>query len=111
MYVKVNNTNLIKCPYTFADLREENPYSRYDGRFTLPEWYAQTDEGMSSGNTVAVVKTAEPPDHDADTQYVEQKSLPELHNGEWVLGWSIIDRPVSAESFENDDSASPEQPE
>jgi hypothetical protein len=92
MHAKTNGAVLLKYPYTFADLREENPYTYYDNRFTLPEWYAQTDEGLSAGNTVVEVKAATRPEYDKSTHCVTQRAAPELIGGEWVLGWDIVDR-------------------
>lgn len=92
-YAKINGVSLVKYPYTKSDLRQENPYSRYDSRYTLPEWYAMTDEGLTSGNQVVEVKTAEQPEYDATTHDITQKPVPELVDGEWVLGWDIVERP------------------
>lgn len=96
-YAKTNNTNLIKYPYTFADLREENPYSRYDGRFTLPEWYAKTDDAANTASTVVEVVIADQPEYDSTTHYLTQKATPELIDGVWTIGWGIAERPAIVE--------------
>lgn len=101
MFAKTNNTTLIKYPYTFADLREENPHSRYDGRFTLPEWYAQTDDATSTGATVVEVVIADQPEYDTATHYLIQKTTPELIDGVWTIGWDIVERPPVVETAAN----------
>lgn len=98
MFAKVKNTTLVKYPYTRVNLRGENPYTRYDARHTLPEWYAMTEEGLASGNQVVEVKTAEKPEYDVATHYAIEKTTPELTNGEWLLGWEIKERPPEDES-------------
>jgi hypothetical protein len=105
-YAKVKHSSLIKYPYTFADLREENPYTRYDNRYTLSEWYAKTEEGRSSGNSVVEVKTAELPVYEEATHYLKQKTAPELVANEWVLGWDIIERTVLDSPVAVDSSSS-----
>lgn len=93
LHAKTNNTNLIKYPYTFTDLREENPYSRYDGRFTLSEWYAQTDDATATEATVVEVVIADQPEYGTATHYLSQKQTPELIDGVWTIGWDIVERP------------------
>lgn len=100
-YAKTNNTNLIKYPYTFADLREENTYSRYDGRFTLSEWYAQTDDAASTGATVVKVVIADQPEYDTATHYLTQQTTPALIDGVWTIGWDIVERPPVVETTAN----------
>jgi hypothetical protein len=95
MYAKTHNTDLIKYPYTVTNLQEENPYSNYDSRFTLPEWYAQTEEAFNTGYVVNDVVRATEPDYTSDTHYLSEKTNPELVEGVWVLGWNIVERPTS----------------
>lgn len=77
-YAKVNGFLLLKFPYTQMNLNDENPYTRYDNRFTLPEWYAQTAEAVESGNNVVEVIVSTEPAYNAATHYLAQKALPEL---------------------------------
>lgn len=101
MFAKTNNTDLIKYPYTLADLREENPYSRYDGRFTLAEWYAQTEDAASTGSAVVEVVIADQPEYDSTTHYLRQQTTPELIDGVWTIGWDIVERPPVIETAAN----------
>lgn len=98
MFIKTHNTTLIKHPYTFADLREENPYTRYDGRFTLPEWYAQTEDAQTTGATVVEVVIADQPGYDTETHYLTQHTTPALVDGVWTIGWDIVERPPAPET-------------
>lgn len=98
LFSKTNNTTFIKYPYTFSDLREENPYTRYDGRFALPEWYAQTEDAQNTGATVVEVVIANQPEYDNTTHYLSQKTTPELIDGVWTIGWDIVERPPVLET-------------
>lgn len=101
MHVKAHTTNLIKYPYTFTELREENPHSRYDGRFTLPEWYSQTEDAAATGAAVVEVAIADQPEYDSTTHYLRQKANPELIDGVWTIGWDIVERPPVVETAAN----------
>lgn len=89
---KVNGVTLLKYPYTFADLREENPFTRYDGRFTLPEWYAQTEDAQNTGATVVEVVIADHPEYDSTSHYIRNAGSPNLSGNVWTLGWEIVER-------------------
>lgn len=108
MFAKTHDITLIKHPYTFADLREENPYTRYDGRFTVAEWYAQTEDAASTEATVVEVVIADQPEYDITTHYLTQKQTPELIDGVWIIGWDIVERPPVVEGTTNEDTASSE---
>jgi hypothetical protein len=101
MFAKTTLTTILSYPYTFADLREENPHSRYDGRFTLPEWYAQTEDAASTGAAVVEVVIAGQPEYDSTTDYLIQKTTPELIDGVWAIGWDIVERPPVVETAAN----------
>lgn len=108
MFAKITGTDLLEFRYTFADLREENPYTRYDGRFTLSEWYAQTEDAAATGATVVEVVIADQPEYDTATHYLTQQTTPALINGVWTIGWDIVERPPVVEGTTNEDGASSE---
>lgn len=107
-YAKTHDITLIKHPYTFTDLREENPYTRYDGRFTLSEWYAQTDDASATGATVVEVVIADQPEYDTATHYLIQQTTPTLIDGVWTIGWDIVERPPVVEGTTDKNTASSE---
>lgn len=91
-YAKVNGEELVKYPYTWGDLAAENPYTLYDSRFNLPEWYVQTEEGVSSGNEIVEVIVQDPPEVDYSTQKLVFNSQPSLKNGEWVIDYDVVEK-------------------
>ena len=91
-YAKIHNNTLLKYPYSYLDLIEENPHTQYDGRYSIPEWYSKTDEAVATGNRVVKVKIAEQPHYDKNTHHVIQNANPELVDGEWVITWDFIER-------------------
>lgn len=78
-------------------LMRENPSSSYDGRFSLPDWYALTQESTATGNEIVEVRVLGEPEHDSDLYYPVQKTTPTLENGEWVLGWNLIEQPADSD--------------
>lgn len=93
-YAKVNGEELVKYPYTWGDLAEENPYTLYDSRFDLPEWYAQTEEGISSGNDIVEVTVQDPPEIDDATQKIifDKLKQPSFENGVWVIAYDVVEK-------------------
>lgn len=89
IFAKTNGISLVKYPYTWADLRAENPFTAYDDRFDLNGWYQLTEEGISTGNTILPVRLLEEPEYDPNTQYIVQDLIPRLIDDEWVLGWTV----------------------
>lgn len=63
-YAKVNNNTLLEYPYTMVDLHKENPSSSYDNRFSLPEWYSQTEKAVNTGNKIVEVFVEDAPEID-----------------------------------------------
>jgi hypothetical protein len=88
---KIKAETLLKYPYTFSDLRDENPHTRYDNRFSLSEWYARTEDASVTGASVVEVVFANEPEHDKTTHRLIPKDNPELIDGIWVIGWEIIE--------------------
>lgn len=100
-YIKVSNINeLLKYPYTWNDLYEENPFTIYDDRFSLADWYEKTEEGISSENKIleVVIQDCSPIDHSKFT--VTYDDTPVFENDQWILKFTtadiIIDTTVSS---------------
>lgn len=87
-YAKVHNTELLQYPYTFTDLKHENNNSVYDERFTLPEWFAQT-EAAQQGQILVEVHEVQPPAYDPVIQKIEEAS-PTLEKGVWKKQWRVV---------------------
>ncbi len=92
LFAKVNTSNLIQFPYSWTNLVEENPSSSYDNRFTLVEWYQQTEEGTSTGNLIVPVEELERPTFDLSIQNIIKHTLPTLVEGSWNIGWTITNK-------------------
>ena len=91
-YIKVSNINeLLKYPYTWNDLYEENPFTIYDDRFTLAEWYEQTEEGNFSGNKILEVAIQDSSTVDHSKFTVTYDSTPVFENDQWILKFTITD--------------------
>ena len=90
-YAKINNNTLLEYPYTVVDLHKENPYSTYDSRFSLPEWYSQTEQAATTGNEIVEVYPVDPPEFDYVTQIIHQDLTPSFNVEEdkWVFAWTV----------------------
>ena len=93
LYAKVNQNSLVKFPYSWEDLRAENPNTEYDNRYSLPEWYAQTEQAASTGNTVVEVSASYvSPTYDPLTQKSIETNIPSFYNGDWVFLSTIVEK-------------------
>ena len=97
-FAKILGGAVVKHPYTFADLKEENPYTRYDRRFTIPEWYALTEEAANTGSTVVEVEVAQEPEYDSATHYIKYNPIPILIGAKYTCGWEVLARPPTIEN-------------
>lgn len=82
MYVKVNNQNVEKYPYTIGDLRKDFPrisFPRSINEFILAEF-----------NVFPVQQTSKP-NFDEMTQNVEEAS-PTYTNGAWTQTWVVTNK-------------------
>lgn len=92
MYAKVNNTELISYPYTWEDIKNDNPFSNYDNRFNLIEWYSKTTEAEENDFSIVEVVILDIPIFDIQTQNIERFTNPILVNGVWSLDCHIIEK-------------------
>lgn len=99
-YAKVSGDSLLLYPYHWGVLEQENPFSRFDSRYNMVEWYTKTESARSSNSVLVPVRLAAVPELDVATHYAIPKDLPELINGEWVLGWDVLEKPVFVDEDE-----------
>jgi len=90
MFAKVLNNTLIKFPYQFPDLYEENPYTRFDMSVDLPTLYSRTEDAENTGASIVEVTDAPNPTRDPATQKVVVDDNPTLIDGVWVLGRTVV---------------------
>jgi len=90
MFAKILNTAVIKYPYDFSRLYEENPYTRFDLSVDLPTLYSRTEDADNTGASIVEVVFAPEPSYDPATQKVVINDNPTLIDGAWVLGSSVV---------------------
>lgn len=83
MHIKVTNGNQIEYPYSIGKLRRDNPNTSF------PK--IVSDETLNEWN-VYKVNVLDAPSINDRTQRVEQEAQPYQENGQWILGWSVIDK-------------------
>lgn len=89
MFVKVQNGEIAKFPYSVGALRRDNPNTSFPKH--VPE-ATMVSFGMFP------VEYADDPAHDPETQRVEQSSAPVLQDGRWIITKSVVD--LTAEQLE-----------
>lgn len=82
MYVKIKNNAVEKFPYSFADLRADNPDVSFPANIT---------DSLFANFGALPVQELSVPEVDK-TKYAVKKQLPELTDGAWVLGWDVIEK-------------------
>ena len=93
-YAKIdkNTKEVIKYPYSKSSLMEDNPYSLFDDRFDIIEWYSMTDDGITGDFEIVSITILDfPEDFDShDSAYsIHQDEIPKLVDGHWCIGWNI----------------------
>jgi Phage tail assembly chaperone protein len=86
MYVKVKNQEIVKFPYSMADLSMENP------QVSFPK---EVDDETLASYGVFKVKLTPTPAYDNMTEIANQVN-PIPVNGEWVQQWEVVKVPVDA---------------
>lgn len=105
-YAKVNGDVCLKYPYGWEDLHKENENTRYDARYSLPQWYSLTEEAADTENEIVeVIVKHNLPTIDKRTQKLVMSDYPSLENGEWVLKYVILEKTeeeiIKFDSFPN----------
>jgi hypothetical protein len=83
MYVKLTNGNVDIYPYNVGQLRRNNPHTSFPRR---------TPDEMLADYGVHPVHPVPAPNHDDRTQRVEQNAQPHLEQGQWFLGWEVVNK-------------------
>ena len=92
LYAKVKDSAVLVFPYSEVNLKSENPNSNYDNRFTLAEWYAQTEDAQSNMSCLVEVLEQSAPTINLLTQNLQQHTLPTLVDSNWVLSWTVTNK-------------------
>ena len=90
MYAKVHKNTVLVYPYTWENLKSENPFTAYDNRFTISEWYSKTEEALVGDKNIVEVLEKDPPDYDSATQKIEKNAQPISIFNNWYITWEII---------------------
>lgn len=93
MFAKVLNAELAKFPYSFEELRAENPYTAFNAARIEDNFYGT--EAWLAGYRIEPVTELDKPEYDPATQVAELNSTPVLVGDEWQLGWTV--RAMTAE--------------
>ncbi len=103
MYAKIDTANnVLKFPYTYGDLLEENPRTNYDARYSLEEWYSKTEDAFNKGGRKVIVDCLDTPEINHATQIVSGRNDPSLINEVWVSDWQVNDRTLEEiEAYQN----------
>lgn len=87
MYAKIKNKQVIKYPYTYDDLKAENPHTIFSGN-DLVDLFSKTNEGLAGHELVEVLEAKV--DYNTMTQSIVEET-PNLINGAWYQDWSIVE--------------------
>lgn len=88
-YAIVKNQELIKYPYSFSQLQEENPYTDYGQNTDVFFWFPQTETAIQNGYSIVEVLDEPLPTYDVTQQKCTKNSLPIFENAAWTLGWTV----------------------
>ena len=79
MYVLIDNTSVLKYPYSLVDLRKDNPNTSFPSQMG--------DEELASWGVFPVLPQ-NPPSYDQATENLNQAD-PVLVDGEWQQAWTV----------------------
>lgn len=88
-YAKVKNDQVVKYPYGFLELQEDNPFTNFNGNGDVAYWFPLTETAIKGGYTLVQVADESIPNYDYQTQTCVKESVPKLVNGTWTLGWTV----------------------
>ena len=90
-YAKIHNNEVLVYPYDFLQLQADNPFTNFNTSDSVFNLFQSTEECVLRGRTLVEVTVQEKPSYNVISQNVTQETTPTLNNGNWVLGWSIVD--------------------
>lgn len=88
-YAEINGDTLIKYPYLFSDLQNDNPHTNYGDNYDVAFWYPFTEKAKNTGNRLVLVSSLPEPTFDSFTQNCVLNNTPVLNNGEWSVDWVV----------------------
>lgn len=88
-YAEINGDTLIKYPYVFSDLQNDNPHTNYGDNYDVAFWYPFTEKAKNTGNRLVLVSSLPEPTYDPFTQNCVLNNTPVLNNGEWSVDWVV----------------------
>lgn len=91
-YAEVQNKKLIKYPYLFSDLQEDNPNTNYGNNYDVAYWFPMTSIAIENGYTLAPVNELPQPSFNPATQNCTLQTTPVLKNGVWNIDWVVTDK-------------------
>lgn len=91
-YAKVNETLLVKYPYGFSNLQEENPHTYYGLSQDVIELFPTTEAAILRNENLVEVVIEEISPYDSRLQYVEYGSAPVHESGQWILKTFVLDK-------------------
>lgn len=93
LYAKIDQYGVVvKYPYTYTDLYEENDNTQFDDRFDLYGWFNLTEEHTLKKHSLVEVIIQDPPTINWVTERLIRKELPEEENGNYVIKWLVEGR-------------------
>lgn len=90
MFAKVKNGVCLQFPYTDADLKLDNPYTKYPANFDLAAVFPTTEQATVHGCSLVSVVFGDKPQINPSTQRVVEQ-LPALVGGVWTVQWTAAD--------------------
>jgi hypothetical protein len=81
MYVLIDNTSVLKFPYSIQELRQDNPNTSFPS--------PMGEEDLATWGVFPVVPQ-DPPAYDPATETLSQVN-PVLEDGEWLQSWSVTE--------------------
>lgn len=87
-YAKIKSNQVLKFPYGFVDLKEENPYTNFNDTDLYQAFQGTT--ANISGEELVSVSTEDKSEYDQKTQKIILDTVPQFKNSQWVLSWSIV---------------------
>ena len=92
MFAKIQNTTVLKYPYTLFDLQNENPYTNFGSFEDLKALYDKTEDAEKNNATLEFVSIDETPSYDEAIQNCVLIHFPILKNNAWVFSYEIIEK-------------------
>ena len=88
LLAKVKDNTLIKYPYGFDDLQEDNPNTRFTGTIDLMNIFKDTEQCVLHGYELVEVEIEQEPE--LMTFHVAVLSdIPVKENNKWILKWNV----------------------